>query len=109
MLVEKHLRICLHVYDGFDRVLTLAPSEPLLAEAARYLTSGSMPSFKFTDALLDVLASPGMDKGDRGELVGAAILLRAGDAAMFAHTSANACVASPKRGRRTFILSIIER
>jgi len=38
-LVEKHMCICWHVVDGSGQsgMLTLAPSEPLLAQAARYL------------------------------------------------------------------------
>jgi hypothetical protein len=33
-LVEKHMRLCLSVDPGFEAAITIAPSEPLLAEAS---------------------------------------------------------------------------
>lgn len=36
-LVEKHLRVCLSVDPGFETAITIAPSEPLLAEASYLL------------------------------------------------------------------------
>ncbi|KAG6842777.1 hypothetical protein H0H87_010518, partial [Tephrocybe sp. NHM501043] len=35
--VEGHLRVCLHVHPGFEAMVTVAPSEPLLSEAAARL------------------------------------------------------------------------
>ena len=33
--VERHMRVCLAATTGFERMITAAPSEPFLAEAAR--------------------------------------------------------------------------
>ena len=35
--VEKHMRVCLSVDPGFETALTIAPSEPVLAEASYLL------------------------------------------------------------------------
>jgi hypothetical protein len=78
-LVEKHMRVCLSVDPGFETALTIAPSEPLLAEAS-YLLMRS-PSFDLPRSLLAELALPGLDKGVRGELIAMALCLEARDAA----------------------------
>jgi len=36
-LVEKHMCVCLSVDPGFETVVTIAPSEPLLMEASYLL------------------------------------------------------------------------
>ncbi|KAF8497011.1 hypothetical protein BU17DRAFT_72417 [Hysterangium stoloniferum] len=50
--VEKYMRVCLGVKAGFESVVTVAASEPMLTEAAAI-----------------ILEWPGMSKGDRGEVI----------------------------------------
>jgi hypothetical protein len=52
-LVEKHLRVCLQVDPGFQTATTVAPSEPLLAEASYLLMSD--PVFDLPGCLLSEL------------------------------------------------------
>ena len=78
-LVEKHMRVCLSVDPGFETAITVAPSEPLLAEAS-YLLMRS-PAFDLPRSLLTELELPGLDKGDRGELIVMTLCLEARDAA----------------------------
>jgi hypothetical protein len=78
-LVEKHLRVCLHVDPGFETAVTIAPSEPLLAEASSLIMSD--PAFDLPHHLLKELENRGLDKGNRGELIGMALCLLARDAA----------------------------
>ena len=78
-LVEKHLRVCLHVDPGFETAVTIAPSEPLLAEASSLIMSD--PAFDLPRHLLKELENRGLDKGNRGELIGMALCLLARDAA----------------------------
>ena len=78
-LVEKHMRVCLSVDPGFETVVTVAPSEPLLSEAS-YLLMRS-PAFDLPRSLLTELEYPGLNKGDRGELIVMTLCLEARDAA----------------------------
>jgi len=78
-LVDKHMRVCLTVDPGFETVITVAPSEPLLAEAS-YLLMRS-PAFDLPRSLLAELEHPGLDKGNRGELIAMTLCLQARDAA----------------------------
>jgi hypothetical protein len=78
-LVEKHMRVCLSVDAGFETAVTVAPSEPILAEAS-YLLMRS-PVFDFPRCLLAELEHPGLDKGNRGELIVMTLCLQARDAA----------------------------
>ena len=73
--VEKQVRVRLTVELGFESAVTVAGSEPLLAEAARSV----MDSFHVPRTLVDFLRRSGPDKGDRGELIAMLILLRAQD------------------------------
>jgi len=77
-LVEKHLRVCLKVDPGFETA-TIAPSEPLLAQASFLLMRD--PVFDLPGCLLSELELSGLNKGDRGELVGMTLCLMARDAA----------------------------
>ncbi|KAM6501265.1 hypothetical protein JOM56_004279 [Amanita muscaria] len=79
--VEKHMRVCLVMNPGFETAVTIAPSEPLLAEAA-YLLMQDREAFDLPRALLDELERPGLDKGDRGELICLVLLLIARDVAV---------------------------
>jgi hypothetical protein len=80
LLVERHLRVCLRVDPGFESTVTIAPSEPLLAEASSFVMNN--PAFDFTCSLLTGLENQGLDKGNRGELIGMTLCLLARDAAV---------------------------
>jgi hypothetical protein len=75
--VEKHMRVCLSVRPGFTSAMTIAASEPILAEAARDV----MLRMNSPEELLQALRLSGMDKGDRGEMVAMMLLLLAYDKA----------------------------
>jgi hypothetical protein len=79
ILVEKHLRVCLQVNPGFETPITIAASEPLLAEASYFIMRET--TFDLPRALLNELEHQGLDKGDRGELVAMVLCLMARDAA----------------------------
>ena len=79
-LVERHLRVCLRVDPGFETTVTIAPSEPLLAEASSFVMNN--PAFDLPRCLLTELENQGLDKGNRGELVGMILCLLARDAAV---------------------------
>jgi hypothetical protein len=78
-LVEKHIRVCLSVDSRFETAVTIAPSEPVLAEASYLLMRN--PAFDLPCCLLAELEHPGLDKGDRGELIVMTLCLQARDAA----------------------------
>jgi len=71
--VEKHMRVCLGVKEGFETIVTVASSEPILVEAAA--TVMQHEDFRSCRALREILKWPGMSKGDRGELIVANITL----------------------------------
>lgn len=77
--VAKHLRFCVAIHPGFTGAVTIAPSEPILAEAARSIMIEK--GFSAPQKLLDALELSGMDKGDRGELVAMLLILQAYDLA----------------------------
>jgi hypothetical protein len=79
MLVEKHMCIWLSVDPGFETAITIAPSEPLLAEVS-YLLMQS-PAFDLPHSLLTELELPGLDKGSCGELIVMTLCLEARDTA----------------------------
>lgn len=85
MLVEKHMRLCLSVDSGFETAVTVAPSEPILAEASSILMQS--PTFNLPRCLLAELEHPGLDKGNRGELIVMILCLEARDAAATKLTS----------------------
>jgi hypothetical protein len=78
-LVEKHMHVCLSVDSGFETAVTIAPSEPVLAEVSYLLMRN--PAFDLPRCLLTELENPGLDKGDRGELIVMTLCLQARDAA----------------------------
>ena len=77
--VAKHMRICIKVSET---IVSVASSEPILAEGARRLMSN--PKFNLPASLLRELQTPGLDKGTRGELVCLVLLLLACDKAVAA-------------------------
>jgi hypothetical protein len=74
------MRLCLAVTIGFERLITLAGSEPLLAEAASQLMRDSR--MNPVRHLADHSDLNCVDRGRRGELVAALIVMQARDAAV---------------------------
>ena len=78
--VERHMRLCLAATTGFGRLITLAGSEPLLAEAAWQLMR------KSSETPVRRLAKHSdlhcIDRGRRGELVATLLVMQARDAAV---------------------------
>jgi hypothetical protein len=77
--VERHMRLCLAATAGRDTLVTLAGSEPLLAEAAYELMKGTQSNPVAHLAHHSDLNC--VDRGRRGELVAALLIMRACDAA----------------------------
>ncbi len=74
------MRLCLAATTGFERLITLAGSEPLLAEAAEELMrDGQMNPVRYLAEHSDLNC---IDRGRRGELVAALIVMQARDAAL---------------------------
>lgn len=81
--VEAHMRVCLTVHGGFETVVTASPSEPILAEAARYLIKKS--GLDLPSSLLMELKGRGIKKSYRGELVMVLLMIMAVDIASELH------------------------
>ncbi|KAF8492187.1 hypothetical protein F5888DRAFT_1619276, partial [Russula emetica] len=77
--VERHMRLCLAATAGRDTLVTLAGSEPILAEAAYELMKGTQSNP--VHHLAHHLDLNCVDRGRRGELVAALLIMRACDAA----------------------------
>jgi len=81
--VERHMRICLATTTGFKQMITCSASEPLLAEAAFHLMSDSPASpVKYLANHANLYC---IDRGRRGELVAALIVMQARDASLPRH------------------------
>jgi hypothetical protein len=78
--VERHMRLCLAATTGFERLITVTGSEPLLAEAAWQLM-GDSPTNPVRD-LANHSDLHCVDRGRRGELVAALIIMQARDKAV---------------------------
>ena len=83
--VEKYMRVCIVVHQGFETAVTISPSEPLLAEAARQYMSASSLKFNTPACLLEHWTTMGLGKGDRGELVAQVLMISAADKACAEH------------------------
>ncbi|KAF8328923.1 uncharacterized protein EI90DRAFT_3155623 [Cantharellus anzutake] len=70
------------VKDGFESVVTVAASEPILTEAAAIILRTVRDKDRSCQMLRDILEWPGMSKGDRGELITCNIII---DTALFTH------------------------
>ena len=79
--VERHMRMCIHATEGFRTMVTLSPSEPLLAEASATIMKTDLGEKEAPSALLDHIMGSYVSTGERGELVAALILLLARDKA----------------------------
>ncbi len=78
-LVERHMRIILSLSNGDREMITVSPSEPLLAEAA-YQAFGR--NWSPEKALRQHVLWSGISVGERGECAPALVLLLARDAAI---------------------------
>ena len=78
--IERHMRLCLATTTGCETLVTFSGSEPLLAEAASQLMQGSMVNPVRHLANHSDLHC--VDRGQRGELVAALILMQARDKAV---------------------------
>ncbi|KAN0102363.1 hypothetical protein V8E52_012017 [Russula decolorans] len=77
--VERHMRLCIAATAGLENMITIPGSEPLLAEAAYELMKGT-----HTNAVRHLAGHPDLnciDRGRRGELVAALLIMQAYDAA----------------------------
>ena len=77
--VERHMRLCVAATTGSDKLVTVAGSEPLLAEAAYQLMKVT-----HTNAVHHLAHHSDLnciDRGRRGELVAALIIMHASDVA----------------------------
>ena len=77
--VERHMRICVAATTGLERLVTVAGSEPLLAEAAYDLMKRTQ-----TNAVRHLAGHSDLhciDRGRRGELVAALLIMHAHDEA----------------------------
>ncbi len=77
--VERHMRLCLAATAGRETFVTLAGSEPFLAEAAYELMK--MTQSNPVRHLANHSDLNCVDRGRRGELVAALLIMRACDAA----------------------------
>ena len=78
--VERHMRLCLAATTGFERLITLAGSEPLLAEAAwQLMRDSSETPVRHLAKHSDLHC---IDRGRRGELVATLLVMQARDAAV---------------------------
>jgi hypothetical protein len=75
--IERHMRLCIAATTGFEEFVTIAGSEPLLAEAAFELTRASKVNpVRHLANHSDLYC---VDRGRRGELVAALIIMQARD------------------------------
>jgi len=80
--VERHMRLCLAATPGFEHLITLPGSEPLLAEAASdLLRQQGRNAIRHLANHSDLHC---IDRGRQGELVAALIIMQARDAAVAA-------------------------
>jgi hypothetical protein len=80
--VERHMRLCLVATPGFNDMVTISPSEPLLAEAAFRTMTENLDMDQVPRGLLDHIDSSYLDPGNRGEVIAALLLLLARDKAI---------------------------
>jgi hypothetical protein len=77
--VERHMRLCIAATTGFEKMITISGSEPLLAEAAYKLMKDTGTSA--VCHLAKHLDLNCIDRGRRGELVAVLLIMQAYDAA----------------------------
>jgi hypothetical protein len=77
--VEQHMRLCIAATAGFEKLITIPGSEPLLAEAAYHLMMDTQRNAVRHLANHSDLNC--IDRGRRGELVAALLIMQTYDAA----------------------------
>ncbi|KAF8893733.1 hypothetical protein CPB84DRAFT_1732264 [Gymnopilus junonius] len=80
--VERHMRLCLAATPGFHNMVTISPSEPLLAEAAFLTMNDHLSIDDAPTQLLYHINWSYLDPGNKGEVVAALLLLLARDKAI---------------------------
>jgi hypothetical protein len=75
--IERHMRLCVAATTGLETLITVAGSEPLLAEAARELLD--LTKKRPVRLLADNSDLNCIDRGMRGELVATLLIMRARD------------------------------
>jgi hypothetical protein len=75
--IANHMRVCVAVGDGIESLRGIAPSEPILSEAASHIMLSDQ--FSLYRALSLVLTGFSINQGDRGELLVAAFFTWARD------------------------------
>ena len=78
--VERHMRVCLAATPGLQKIVTICPSEPLLAEAA-YRVMRASTHVKWISKFVGHVDSFYVDVGKKGEVVAGLIILMAYDKA----------------------------
>lgn len=86
--VESHMRVCLKVLPGFEHMVTISPSEPILSEAASDIMS--KPNFNAPKALQHVFGGFAVHRGDRGEFVVMLLLTLSRDKAVLSRNPSTA-------------------
>jgi hypothetical protein len=76
--IERHMRLCVTATANFEKLITIAGSEPFLAEAARELMFRS--NFGAARLLAENSSLSCIDRGRCGEVVAALIIMHACDA-----------------------------
>lgn len=76
--IEQHMRLCVAATAGFERLVTMAGSEPYLAEAAQELMSG----VGAVRCLAKNSSLSCIDHGQHGKLVAALLIMCTCDAAL---------------------------
>ncbi|KAF8875860.1 hypothetical protein CPB84DRAFT_1796248 [Gymnopilus junonius] len=97
--VERHMRLCLSATAGFQKMVTISPSEPLLAEAAYSTMSTHLDMDQAPQALLRHFDMSEVDLGDSGEVIAALLLSLARDKATRDKTPLRA-IESPSANER---------
>ncbi|TFY71749.1 hypothetical protein EVG20_g1246 [Dentipellis fragilis] len=103
--VERHMRLCLSASEGFRNIITIAPSEPVLAEAAfRAMDGWDVPA-----ALLSHIDSSYLSIGERGELIASLLVLAARDAAVKSRPSSPHSLEDDGRARVTSVVDFLHQ
>ena len=75
--IANHMRVCVAIEDGIESLRGIAPSEPVLSEAASRIMLTR--EFSLPGALSEILGGYCIDQGERGELIVASFFTWARD------------------------------
>ena len=76
--ISNHMRVCISIPEDLASVQCIAASEPILSEAASSIMR-SYPHFQLPDALLNIMDSYAINRGEQGELLVSAFFMWARD------------------------------